>query len=110
MDAKTLKAYQDKGYLFERAKGFSTKEVEIAEILERAKTLGLDFTLLDAYVDDAKVLASKENDIGSELLKEDKETHNTRYELIFDLILKLKPYIFNMHTVKAHQSNISKDI
>ena len=109
IDEKTLKSYQDKGYLFERAKGFSAKEVEIAEILERAKTLGLDFTLLDAYVEDAKVLAKKENDIGSELLKEEKETHNTRYELLFDLILKLKPYIFNMHTVQAHQKNINKD-
>jgi len=114
MDDETLKSYQAKGYLFERAKGFSGKEVEIAEILERAKTLGLDFTLLDAYVDDAKVLAIKENEIGSSLLKSEEETHDERYELIFDLILKLKPYIFNMHTVKAHQNNIntktSKDI
>jgi DNA-binding transcriptional MerR regulator len=109
MDEKILKFYQSKGYLFERAKGFSGKEVEIAEILERAKTLGLDFTLLDAYVEDAKVLAKKENDIGSELLRKEEETHNARYELIFDLILKLKPYIFNMHTVQAHQKNISKD-
>jgi len=109
MDEKTLKSYQKKGYLFERAKGFSAKEVEMAEILERAEDLGLDFTLLDAYVNDAKILATKENDIGSDLLKEETETHNARYELLFDLILKLKPYIFNMHTVKAHQSNISKE-
>jgi len=33
IDEKKLKAYQDKGYLFERAKGFSSKEIEIAEIL-----------------------------------------------------------------------------
>lgn len=114
MDDETLKSYQAKGYLFERAKGFSGREVEIAEILERAKTFGLDFTLLDAYVDDAKVLAIKENEIGSSLLESEEEAHDERYELIFDLILKLKPYIFNMHTVKAHQNNInpktSKDI
>ena len=109
MDEKTLKSYQEKGYLFERAKGFSVKEVEIAEILERAKAFGLDFTLLDAYVTDAKFLASKENDVGSSLLKEKEESHNSRYELLFDLILKFKPYIFNMHTVQAHQKNIQKD-
>ena len=109
MDEKILKSYQSKGYLFERAKGFSIKEVEIAEILERAKTLGLDFTLLDAYVDDAKVLAKKENDIGSTLLKSKEETHNERYELLFDIILKLKPYIFNLHTVQAHQKNMIKE-
>ena len=109
MDEKTLKYYQEKGYLFERAKGFSVKEVEMAEILERAKEFGLDFTLLDAYVTDAKFLASKENDVGSTLLKENEESHNSRYELLFDLILKFKPYIFNMHTVQAHQKNIQKD-
>ena len=108
MDEKKLKAYQKKGYLFERAKGFSSKEVEIAEIIERASDLGLDFDLLDAYVDDAKRLAEKENNIGAALLKEDNESHNTRYELLFDLILTLKPYIFNMHTVQAHKKNISK--
>jgi len=110
MDAKTLKSYQEKGYLFERAKGFSGKEVEIAEVLKRSKDLGLDFSLLDAYVEDAKVLAKKENDIGSALLQSEEETHNERYELLFDIILKLKPYIFNMHTVQAHQKNIQKDI
>ena len=109
MDKKTLESYQKKGYLFERAKGFSTKEVEMAEILERAKGLGLDFTLLDAYVQDAKVLAAKENDIGANLLESEDDTHNARYELLFDLVLKLKPYIFNMHTVQTHQKNMQKD-
>jgi len=109
MDEKALQQYQKQGYLFQRAKGFSTKEVEIAEILERAKGLGLDFTLLDAYVCDAKVLAKKENEIGSSLLQNNEESHNARYELLFDLILTLKPYIFNMHTVQAHHKNITKD-
>ena len=109
MDEKKLKLYQEKGYLFERTKGYSTKEVEIAEILERAEELGLDCSLLDAYVSDAKVLAKKENEVGSKLLQRDDETHNTRYELLFDLVLKLKPYIFNMHTVASHKQNIQKD-
>jgi len=109
MDEKTLQDYQKQGYLFERAKGFSTKEVKIAEILERAKQLGLDFSLLEAYVTDAKVLAQKENDVGACLLESDEESHNARYELLFDLVLTLKPYIFNMHTVQAHKKNITKD-
>ena len=109
MDEKTLKYYQEKGYLFERAKGYSKKEVEIAEILERANALGLDYALIDAYVSDAKVLAQKENEAGAELLKDDTESHNARYELLFDLVLTLKPYIFNMHTVQTHQDSIKKD-
>jgi len=109
MDEKKLKEYQAKGYLFERAKGFSRKEVEIAEILERAHALGLDCSLLDAYVADAKILAQKENEVGSKLLQDDGESHNARYELLFDLVLTLKPYIFNMHTVQTHKNIIKKD-
>ena len=106
---ETLTNYQAKGYLFERVKGYSTKEVEIVEILERAKHSGLDCSLLDAYVADAKVLAIKENDVGTQLLKDNAASHDARYELLFDLVLTLKPYIFNLHTVAAHQNNIKKD-
>ena len=109
LDEKRLKNFQDKGYLLERTKGFSSKEVEIAEILVRADALGLDFSLLDDYVTDAKILAQKENEVGANLLKNDEESHNARYELLFDLVLTLKPYIFNMHTVQMHQNNIKKD-
>ncbi len=109
MDEEKLKSYQEKGYLFERAKGFSSKEVEIAEILGRAESLGLDCALLDAYVSDAKVLAQKENEVGSKLLQDDTVSHDARYELLFDLVLTLKPYIFNMHTVQTHQNIIKKD-
>jgi len=109
MDEVTLATYQSKGYLFERAKGFSTKEVEVAQILQRAEALGLDCALLDAYVSDAKVLAKKENEVGSELLQDEDTSHDARYELLFDLVLTLKPYIFNMHTVQAHQDSIIKE-
>ena len=67
------------------------------------------FPLLDAYVADAKVLALKENEVGSKLLKDDNEAHDARYELLFDLVLTLKPYIFNMHTVETHKNIIKKD-
>ncbi|BAF72120.1 MerR family transcriptional regulator [Sulfurovum sp. NBC37-1] len=109
MDEETLRAYQVKGYLFERAKGFSSKEVEVAKVLQRAYALGLDCSLLDAYVADAKVLAKKENEIGSKLLKDDSKSHDERYELLFDLVLTLKPYIFNMHTVETHKKIIKKE-
>lgn len=109
IEEKTLKEYQQKGYLFERAKGFSSKEIEVAEILERANEMGLDCALLDSYVSSAKKLAQKENEVGGKLLACDAQTHNARYELLFDLVLTLKPYIFNMHTVQTHQNHIQKE-
>ena len=106
IEPQELIAYQDKGYIFQRARGFSTKELEMIEVLQRAKSLGLDFGLIESYVVDAKELANRENEIGSTLLKSKEDTHNARYELLFDIILKLKPYIFNMHTVKEHHKLI----
>ncbi len=109
MEEKQLQDFQQKGYLFEREKGFSDKELEIAEIVLRADALGLDCSLLDAYVADAKALAKKENEVGSKLLKDDTQSHDARYELLFDLVLTLKPYIFNMHTVETHKKHIVKE-
>ena len=110
IDEKTLENYQKKGYLFEHRRGFSTKELEVAEILARAAFFGLDCSLLDAYVADAKILAQKENDVGSKLLKNDTASPDAQYELLFDLVLTLKPYIFNMYTVQNHQNSIKKDV
>ena len=109
IDEKTLQEYQDKSYLFKRANGYSNKELEIVQILQKAKKLGVDQSLLELYVKTAKDLAQKENEIGAVLLQNDDSTHNSRYELLFELILTLKPYIFNLHTVKAHQNNIKAD-
>jgi DNA-binding transcriptional MerR regulator len=109
MNSEELSSYQKRGFLFERSKGFSSKEVEVAEIVKRAKQLGLDFALFDTYVEHAKILATRENEVGSELLSIDNEAHNSRYELLFDIILTLKSYIFNMHTVQEHQKSILKE-
>jgi DNA-binding transcriptional MerR regulator len=106
IDKKTLHAYLQKGYLFESESGYGNKEVEIVGILKRAEELGLDFTLLNRYVEDARYLAKQENEVGKKLLSSDTESHNARYELLFDLVLTLKPYIFNTHTIKAHQEGL----
>lgn|GEM_PF-6517794 len=51
-----------------------------------------------------------ENRVGSELLASVEHTHNARYELLFDVILKLKPYLFNMHTVTTHHHSIQQGV
>ncbi len=103
-----LNSYENSGYIFERARGFSSKELDIVKILQSAKSLGLDFLLLDTYVNDAKVLAKQEFDTGAALLKSDENEHDRQHELLFDLILTLKPYIFNMHTVLEHQNRFKE--
>jgi len=100
---KELDEYLERGWLFRQEQGFSTKELRLVEIFKRAKQLQLDTKLFDAYVKSARELAKIEYALGSEMLERDKSLNNEHYELLFDTILTLKPYIFNMHTMKEHQ-------
>ena len=68
-----------------------------------AKEVGFDFEVLKSYVESAKELAKKEFDEGAKLLKTHPNSHEKIYKLLFDLILTLKPYIFNTQTIKEHK-------
>ena len=109
LSLEELQAYEEAGFLFQRPKGYGEKELQIASILYRAKSLGLDFSLLNHYVQSAKTVAKEENLLGEKLLNSTQESHNSYYELLFELILTLKPYIFNMHTIQTHQANLPKE-
>ena len=101
-----LEDYLKRGLLFRQENGFTTQELKLVGVFKRAETLGLDVKLFDAYVKTAKELAKIEYELGSEMLEKDKTLNNEHYELLFDSILTLKPYIFNMHTMQEHQSQM----
>jgi len=103
IDEARLDAYIESELLFERAGGFSAKEVEIVSILKRTEEMGLDSSLLETYTDAAKRLAKEEFEAGAKLMKNDLERRTEHYELFFDLILTLKPYLCNMHTIREYQ-------
>ena len=109
IDEKTLETYLASGVLFERAYGFGSKEVEIVRILTEAKNLGLDFALIETYVQSAKMLAKKEFESGAEIMKKHPDAHTQQYALFFDLILTLKPYLFNMHTVAEYRKQYAQE-
>ena len=103
---KELDSYIKRGLLFKQEQGFSTQEVKLVNVFKRAKILGLDEELFDAYVKSAQELAKIEYALGSDMLEKDKTLNNEHYELIFDSILSLKPYLFNMHTMQEHQKQM----
>ena len=105
---KELDAYLQRGLLFKQEQGFSTKELELVEVFKRAKRLGLNEELFDAYVKAALELAKIEYHVGSAMLEQDKSLNNEHYELLFDSILTLKPYIFNMQTMQEHQRQMER--
>ncbi len=100
---KELDDYLKRGLLFRQEQGFSTQELKLVEVFKRAKHLGLDEKLFEAYVKSARELAKVEYALGSQMLESDKSLNNEHYELLFDSILTLKPYLFNMHTMQEHQ-------
>jgi len=97
-----LNEYINLGYLKEHSRGFGINEVEIVKIIQKAQKLKLDSKLIDKYVKSAKEIAKMENEIWTELFSN--TTHDTiqEYELLFDFILKLKPYIYNTHTINQY--------
>ena len=107
IDEATLRRYEAAGYLVPNGAHYGTKELQAVDILKRAEAMGLKQALLDAYVRSARELARLENDTGDALLESKKdEAYNERYALMFDVILKLKPYLFNRYTVKEHGERV----
>ena len=109
LDDTQLERYASRGLLFARTEGFSGKEVEIVNILKRAQALGLEDSLLDHYVEAARKLAKEEFAAGAKMMKADPQQHTQHYELFFDMILTLKPYLCNMHTVAEYQKQYSQE-
>ncbi len=105
-----LQEFIDKGYIYNYNNKFSKKELKIINLLKEAKELNFDTSLIDKYVKVAKELAILENDLGTQLLKDDTKAHNQRYLFLFDIILNLKPYIFNNATIKEHYSRVKDKV
>jgi DNA-binding transcriptional MerR regulator len=103
-----LQNYIDRGLIFKQEQGFSSQELKLVDIFKRAKELGLDERLFDEYVTSAKAIAKIEYRLGAEMLESDESRHNEHYELLFDSILTIKPYLFNMHTMQEHQKQMEK--
>ena len=103
---KELQMYLKRGWLFRQEQGFSTQELKCVKLFKEAQKLGLDETLFDAYVEAARSLAKLEYKLGAKMLEKDASQHVEKYKLIFDAILMIKPYIFNMHTIKEHQEQM----
>ena len=94
-----------RGYIL-KSDNFLPKDIDAIKVLIQAKEMGLDFKLFDSYIKCAKELAKEENSIGYKFLEDDSTPHNKRYELLFDIILNYKPYIFNGYTIQNHKKGV----
>ncbi len=87
------------GFIYLRDGVFTQTEVELLEILNKLEED--EFKLVKEYIVCANRLAHLEVEIGkSALNKEDKNQHLKRF---FDMILVLKPYIFNFKILSVYK-------
>jgi DNA-binding transcriptional MerR regulator len=98
-----LHDYVERGLLFRRDGHFTQRESEILQILREGEANGIDPELLKSYVAHACELAKLEVELGLKLLQ-NAENRNRVLKSLFDTTLILKPYLFNMHTLKTYQS------
>ncbi len=85
----------------------STLAGEAETIKREAERLGVDPSLFAAYEKCAKELAKLEYKMGAKLLtSQHKNENNALQKVIFDIILKLKPFIFNHATIEEHKRRV----
>jgi len=87
-----------------------TQQKEIADIQKRAKMYHIDESLFEAYEKQAKKLAKIEYEMGAKLLQSQVfNDENALQKLLFDILLTLKPYIFNQATIKEHKKRVAQN-
>jgi len=84
------------------------QQEKVTQIKKLASMYDINEELLEEYEKTARRLASLEYEMGAKLLTEHKNENNILQKLIFDIILVLKPYIFNQATIKEHQIRVHK--
>lgn len=97
-----LNEYIEKGLLNPREGTFTQKERDILAIIRRCNETELN--LLQTYIDVAKKLAQFEVNITLESLSTSVQ-QDEKLKHFFDILLILKPYFFNMETLKTYQQS-----
>jgi len=100
---KEINEYIELGVVSMHEGYFDDSAWKTLQVLHDLKGCEKTDELLKAYVDSAKKLAVLEYELGAQLIENDKDGSNTAQEKFLDLVLTLKPYIFNLHTKLEHK-------
>ena len=110
LDQKTIEGYVEEGIL-ELHKGyFNDSSWKALQVLNDLRLCTKSSALLKAYVKSARELAVLEYELGAELVenkakqsqKDNISDTNHAQEVFLDLLISLKPYIFNLQTKREH--------
>lgn len=100
LSSQELTALVDKGLLSPRDGIFTAKERDILAILCRCDDAERE--IVETYLQTAKSLAQQEVNITLNALRQSEEK-DEKLKHLLDLLLVLKPYLFNMQTLNTYQ-------
>ncbi|WP_295053746.1 MerR family transcriptional regulator [Sulfuricurvum sp.] len=81
---------------------FTDKEASIIRLIEDYIEIGLEYTLLQEYVSQAKILANLECQLQQQLCKRrTDETFSTLWKIMFETLFNAKSYLFSRYTHKG---------
>jgi len=101
LDKKTVLSYVDLGILEMHEGFFSDSSWKSLQVLNDLQGCSKTAKVLKSYLKCAKELSILEFDLAKQMIEKDETNH--AQELFLDLILNLKPYIFNLQTKMEHQ-------
>ncbi|WP_428738423.1 MerR family transcriptional regulator [Sulfurimonas sp.] len=107
LDKESIEYYIKENILELENGYFNDSSWKVLQILNDLEKYTQEKELLLLYVKTAKELAVKEFDLGRKLVEQDNTNH--AQELFLDLILTLKPYIFNLQTKNEHKKRATNE-
>lgn len=100
LSEQMIKKYQEKGLLNPNSSSYTEKDREVLSILSQCNETELN--LIQTYIDVAKKLAQFEINMTLDGLTNSNQK-DEKLKHLFNILLILKPYIFNMETFKHYQ-------
>lgn len=90
---------------------FTDKEASIIRLIEDYIEIGLDYTLLKTYVDQAKAMADLECQLQKQLCKRrTDENFSTLWKIMFETLFNAKSYLFSRYTHKGLVEVLQEEI
>lgn len=90
---------------------FTDKEASIIRLVEDYLEIGLDYTLLKTYVNQAKAMADLERQLQQQLCKKrTDENFSILWKIMFETLFNAKSYLFSRYTHKGLMEVLQEEI
>ncbi len=102
---------EDKVLLPTDPNGFTDKDLSVIRLIEKFNSVDVEYSILKEYASHASALAELEGSVVKSLCaKRDEENFSTLWQITFEMLLNIKPYIFNRNTHEVFKEKLKGEI